>query len=216
MQTLHARLRIAGDLNTVTTRSSGLLFHGTLHGRTIDRFNTKTANWGVGSNAMSQGNHGVYFTNSLQAARYFSRKAGEFYELMRKDRPQPITGESVQEAHNLAWERLFGAKDGTIVVCGLKPHAKIKVLDIAPNELLVQQLKTEGYDAISFPEAGFKNTEDYPSRFKKQSYLDAVASRTTVVLNLDTISILANVLDMEELQSQVQGKSKKLTEPDIC
>ena len=213
---LYARLKIASDLNSVATRSTGLFFHGTRQGITIEKFHIEKANWGVGSNAMSQGNHGAYLTNSLQAARYFSRKAGEFYELMRRDRPMPATGEAVQETHTLAWERLFGEKDGTVVVCRLKPTSKIKTLAIAPTEQLTQQLKSEGYDAITFPEVGFKNTQDFPSRFKKQAYLDAAASLTTVVFNLDTIEVLANVLDMEALQAEVQRKLNKQQQPEIC
>lgn len=184
---LEAEIAKAKEPSEISGKTSGVLFHGTTSDRNIEKFNLDRANWGVGSNPFSQGDGGVYLTNDVQAARYFSRKAGEFDALMNKGKRE---GKDAQQVNDSAWNALFGEKDGNVLAVELSPDAKIKTLDHYPTKEDAAAFRKEGFDAIRFPEKGLDHVEDYPSKRLGQS---AFGSQTTFVLDPSKIRVLRNI-----------------------
>jgi hypothetical protein len=186
----------------VSGSKSGFLFHGTRTGNEISKFNLEHANWGVGSNAFAQGNEGIYLTDDLQAARYFSRKANEFDALMKEVPKDQIP----QKLANVP-ENLFGDKDGNIVIVKLKPGAKIKELDFYPSTEQVKALAKEGYEGVRFPEQGLKTVQDYPVDKLGTS---ATGSKTTFVFNPEAIDIIKTKTKLTGLYDQVTKGLKNI------
>jgi hypothetical protein len=172
------------------SKQDGFLFHGTKSGNEIKNFNLKKANWGVGSNAFAQGNKGIYLTDELQSARYFSRKAGEFSALM--DEKIPLG----QVKADTAWNALFGEKDGNIIVTKLKNGTKKIELDYYPSPDDIAKLSKQGYEAITFPEEGLKTIQDYPMSKLGDTAFNA---KTTLVLNPKAIEVKQNIGDLREI-----------------
>ena len=161
------------------------LYHGTSFNRNFDEFDVSHANTGVGSNAFSQGNEGVYFTDSLNSARYFSRKANEKHHLTKHNNNPDATMEDRMKAMDDAWESMYGDnadKNENIVETFLSSDAKIKHVDKYPNKKDIQDLKKSGYDGVSFEEEGIKDAQDIPEHLQEKK-----PSNTTFVWNTDKV-----------------------------
>ena len=195
-------------LRDITGKGTGLLFHGTIKERKIDKFDLSKGDWGVGSDAAAQGKDGIYLTDDVQAARYFSRKAGEFYELHdekkrnKKDKDGKLDAQGISDA---AWDRLFGPDDGNIIATKLAPDAKIKDFKGYPSKEDVKKAKEEGFDGIRFREQGMDGVEDYPDRHLGPS---AFKSNTTFVFNLDKIQVVKNNLSLDKGKRNAKPEAK--------
>ena len=192
----------------ITGKGTGLLFHGTIKERKIDKFDLSHGDIGVGSDAAAQGKDGIYLTDDVQAARYFARKSGEFYELHdekrrdKKDKEGRLDAQAISDA---AWDRLFGPDDGNVMATKLAPDAKIKELKSYPRKEDVEQAKKEGFDGIRFREEGMDGVQDYPERHLGPS---AFKSNTTFVFNLDKIQVVKNSLSLDKGKKNAKPEAK--------
>ena len=192
------------NISSISGQNTGFLFHGTTSDRVINNFNLGKSNWGVGSNAFAQGNKGVYLTNDLQAARYFSRKAGEFNTLMSPEIKNKY-GDNIQGLFDEAWDKLFGSRDGNIIVVKLANDTKIKELNHYPSDQDADLAQGEGFNAISFPEAGLNHVEDYPRDVLGMS---AFNSKTFFVMDPSKIQVVSNINNLNDLKSFAYSLNK--------
>lgn len=176
------------------------LYHGTRHGAEFDIFSNDYENSGAGSNAFAQGKV-TYLTDSLSAARYFSRKANASYFLKQGNKPDS----DAQSVADSAWEATFGsgapALENVKEVI-LKPKAKIKQLDYYPSREQAAVFMAEGkYDGLRFPEKGFSAIEDMPSDLNNSDVYD---SQTTIIFNPETI------MEIKQVAPNTNPTSKKI------
>jgi len=172
------------------------LYHGTTSDRNITEFHLKKANWGVGANAYAQGDIGIYLTNSINAARYFSRKAGEFDILMSKE------GRSMelQQGIDAAWDKLFGPDDGNVIEVRISKNLNLKMFDKYPSRDAARNALNEDFDGIRFREAGFDNLQDFPYKVLED---DGVwESMTTVIFDPKNIEVVRNNITKGDVENK--------------
>jgi hypothetical protein len=188
-----------------------IYYHGTKFGEEFDKFTLDRANEGVSSNAFAQGNNGVYLTNNMASAKYFSRKANELYHLRKNINNKRTTDEIIRDQDD-AWESLFGktaSEKENIKNVELSDDARIKQLDHYPNKEEVSEIiKSGDYDAVSFPERGFEGVQDMPSDIDFKGVND---NRTTFVFNLDAIKKVKKYLPEPSIGGQENAVQESQT-----
>ena len=147
------------------------LYHGTAKGNIFDKF--ENGKVGVGNNINHQGDV-VYLTDSKKAADYFSTQATRNAKL--RDRSLPL-------------DQATGGADqlGEVMRVKLSKDAKVKDLSYRPTKAEVDAMRSEGWDAVSFPEEAF-NAKDLAG-----TDVSGLQSRTIAVLNKEKISTLPSV-----------------------
>lgn len=153
-------------------------YHGTNSGNDFESFDPKRAGLGVGGNEIDQGNQ-IYLTQNKDAADFFASKA-EVSKRLQEDRIRKARGEYVSP------EMPDPNSKGNVLKFNISKEAKIKRLKEMPrgsaSKDLVEQLKKEGYDAVSFPDRGFDTIEGVPA-LEKIYKGGSTPPETTIVLN---------------------------------
>jgi len=182
------------------------LYHGTYQNNSFDRFDLSKANKGVSSNVFSQGNNGVYLTDNLNAARYFSRKANELRYLTDKS-IDPI------KRTDLATDSLFGDNATSMenVISVSLQDAKIKELSYYPDkEDILSIIKEEKFDGVKFMEKGLTAAEDIPI-----DLIDGIKNvNTYYIFNLDTMKIDKEISDYKGGEKGLPAMEERLKEDD--
>ena len=159
------------------------LYHGTFKDNDFSKFDINRAGSGVGQNKIDQGNQ-IYLTSDKNAGEWFARTADDNYQ-MQMDR---TTKGGID---------FKPGRGGTVLEFSIKPGAKIKELDKMPRgaeqaQKLIDNLKKQGYDLITFPDEGFKTVEGIsPKMFK-----NGQVPKTTIVLNQDKIISKSQLIDI--------------------
>ena len=156
-------------------------YHGTTKGNSFSKFDMSKADTGVGTNINDQGNQ-IYLTTSKDAAKWFSKMAESKNQLskgtMDFSKPEPY---------------------GDVLDFLIDKKAKVlKVAKMPRGEeeaaKLIGKIKSQGYDAVEFPDEGFNTIEGQMD--VANLYKNGKPPSSVIVLNEKVLKSKQQLIDL--------------------
>jgi hypothetical protein len=187
---------------------TGYLYHGTKLGNFFERFDAELSGRGVGANCFDQGDQ-FYLTKNLKAAEWFGAMAEQKRALM----DESTTLDDLGKIPKLT---------GSVIVFDVAA-ARIKHIEKMPRNFeetngmnaadIISLAKSEGYDAIAFPDRGFDTIEG--DLFVANLLVESGLPVTFIVINPDKFIARELITNEGSLQSRAIGERNALLDFDL-